>query len=433
MRIVTAFAIALPLAALPLPAQRLPKAAPAAEGFSAARLNRLAAFLQQSVDSAKAAGMTAMVTRHGKVVFEGAWGMADRESKRPMQLTTRFRIASQSKAVTSVAAMILIEEGRLGLGDRVSRYIPEFASTTVSTTVDSSGTKIRRVVPAKRQITVRDLLTQTSGYSYGTDASVSEAYAKEGLGPKAGNGWYFADKQEPICSSIAKIGKLPAVAQPGEEWVYGYNSDILGCVIERASGLTLSEFFQRRIFAPLKMFSTSFCVKHEDAALLATVYSLSDGKLTRAAEGPRGQGDYVDGPCKSFSGGAGLLSTAGDFTRFLQMLANNGVLEGMRLLSPVSVSLMSHNQVGTLYGTDGQSFGLGFAVLDDPAKAGQFGNAGLYSWGGAYHSTYWVDPADGIVAVFMINLLPANGSMLQGRFRTMIYGARTNGARPLDE
>ncbi|MEO5798504.1 MAG: serine hydrolase domain-containing protein [Gemmatimonadales bacterium] len=416
------------LASVPLSAQALPHVAPATEGFSAARLTRLQRYFQQAVDSDRVAGITSIVTRHGKVVFDGAWGMADRETKRPMQLTTRFRIASQSKAVTSVAAMMLIEEGRLGLGDRVSRFIPEFATTTVSTMVDSAGVRVRRVVPAKRQITVRDLMTQTSGYSYGTDAGVSDAYAREELGPKAGYGWYFADKQEPICSSVAKIGKLPAVAQPGAEWVYGYSSDILGCVIERASGMSLSEFFQQRIFAPLKMFSTSFCVKQEDAALLATVYSLDGGTLTRAAEGQRGQGDYVAGPCVSFSGGAGLVSTAGDYTRFLQMLANNGELEGTRLLSPNSVALMSANQVGTLYGTSGSGFGLGFSVLLDPGLAGVYGNAGLYGWGGAYHSTYWIDPADGVVAVFMTNLLPANGSQLQDRFRTLLYQARTSSA-----
>ncbi|MES2305248.1 MAG: serine hydrolase domain-containing protein [Gemmatimonadota bacterium] len=414
--------------ASPVCSQALPHAAPAVEGFSAARLTRLQHFFEQAVDSNRVAGMTAMVTRHGKVIFEGAWGMADRESKHPMQLATRFRIASQSKAVTSVAAMLLIEEGRLGLSDRVSRFIPAFATTTVSAMVDSAGTKVRRIVPAKRQITVRDLLTQTSGYSYGTDAAVSAAYAQEELGPKAGYGWYFADKHEPICQSIERIARLPAVAQPGEAWVYGYNSDILGCVIERASGMSLSDFFQQRIFAPLKMFNTSFCVKQADAAMLATVYSLDGGTLTRAAEGPRGQGDYVGGPCLSFSGGAGLISTAGDYTRFLQMLANNGELEGTRLLSPNSVALMSSNQVGTLYGGSESGFGLGFSVLLDPGRAGVYGNAGLYGWGGAYHSTYWIDPADGIVAVLMTNLLPANGSQLHDRFRTLLYQARTTSA-----
>lgn len=425
MRVTTSLTLFACLGSMPVAGQSLPRVPPAAEGFSAARLARLAAYFQASVDSDRVGGITAVVTRHGKVVFAGAWGMADRESSRPTQLTTRFRIASQTKAVTSVAAMILIEEGRLGLNDRVSRFIPEFAATTVSAMADSAGTPVWRVVPARRQITVRDLLTHASGYSYGTDASVSAAYAREELGPKAGYGWYFADKREPICTSVARIGKLPAMAQPGEGFVYGYSTDILGCAIERAAGMSLSEFFQRRIFAPLKMFSTSFCVKHEDAALLATVYSLNEGKLTRAVDGARGQGDYVGGPCVSYSGGAGLISTAGDYTRLLQMLANNGELEGMRILSPNSVALMSQNQVGTRYGTTGSGFGLGFAVLQDPGLAGEYGSVGLYGWGGAYHTSYWVDPADGIVAVLMTNLLPAGGSQLQNRFRTLVYQART--------
>lgn len=407
-----------------LAAQALPKAAPNTEGFSSARLARLAGYFQQTVDSNRVGGVAVLVARHGKVVFEGAWGMADREAKRPAQLTTRFRIASQSKAVTSIAIMMLVEEGRMGLNDRVSKFIPGFASTTVATTEDSAGTKVTRVVAAKRQITIRDLLTHTAGYSYGTESSVSALYAAEQLGPKAGYGWYFADKQEPICTSIERIAKLPAVAQPGEKYVYGYNTDILGCVVERASGMSLADFFQRKIFAPLKMFSTSFCVKPEDARSLATVYSLTAAGLTRAPDGPLGQGDYVGGPCISYSGGAGLISTAGDYARMLQMLLNGGELDGARVLSPTTVALMTRNHVGTLFGSN-SGFGLGFSVLQDPGAAGVYGSVGAFGWGGAYHSTYWVDPADGIVAVFMTNLLPANGSLLQDRFRTLMYQART--------
>jgi len=407
-----------------LSAQALPRAVPSSEGFSPTRLARLSGFFQESVDSNRVGGVVAMVARHGKLVFEGAWGMTDREAKRPMQLTTRFRIASQSKAVTSVAIMMLIEEGRLGLNDRVSKFIPGFASTTVSTTEDSAGTKVTRIVAAKRRISIRDLLTHTAGYSYGTEPSVSALYAAEGLGPKAGWGWYFADKQEPICSSIERLATLPAVAQPGEKYVYGYNTDILGCVVERVSGMTLAEFFQQKIFTPLKMSSTSFCVKQEQAPLLATVYSLTAAGLTRAPDGPLGQGDYVGGPCISYSGGAGLISTAGDYARLLQMLLNGGELDGARVLSPTTVALMTRNHVGTLYGSN-SGFGLGFAVLQDPGMEGVYGSAGLFSWGGAYHSTYWADPADGVVAVFMTNLLPANGSLLQDRFRTLVYQART--------
>lgn len=413
-----------PLVASSLSAQMLPRAVPGAEGFSAARLARLSGYFQQAVDSNRVGGVVAIVARHGKVVFEGAWGMGDREAGRPAQLTTRWRIASQSKAVTSLAIMMLVEEGRLGLNDRASKFIPGFASTTVATTEDSSGIKVTRIVAAKRQITIRDLLTHTSGYSYGTESSVSARYAAEQLGPKAGYGWYFADKQEPICASVERIAKLPAVAQPGEQYVYGYSTDILGCVVERASGMTLADFFQQRIFAPLKMSSTSFCVKPEDASLLATVYALSNEGLQRAPDGPRGQGEYIGGPCVSFSGGAGLISTAGDYARLLQMFANGGELDGARLLSPTTVALMTRNHVGTLYGTN-SGFGLGFAVLQDPGMAGVYGSTGLYSWGGAYHSNYWVDPADGIVAVFMTNLLPATGSLLQDRFRTLVYQART--------
>jgi CubicO group peptidase (beta-lactamase class C family) len=188
--------------------------------------------------------------------------------------------------------------------------------------------------------------------------------------------------------------------------------------------MTLAAFFQQKIFTPLKMVSTSFCVKSGDAASFATVCSLTAAGLARAPDGPRGQGDYVGGPCISFSGGAGLISTAGDYARLLQMLANGGELDGARVLSPTTVALMTSNHVGTLFGTT-SGFGLGFSVLQDPGMAGVYGSVGLFGWGGAYHSTYWVDPADGIVAVFMTNLMPATGSTLQDRFRTLVYQART--------
>lgn len=420
------------LVAAALPAQGFPRVRPIDAGFAQVRLDRLASYLKQQVDDRRAAGIVAIVARHGKVVFDGAWGLADREANRPMTMATRFRIASQSKAITSVAAMMLIEEGKLGLNDRVARFIPSFAATTVSTLADSAGMKVRRVVPARRGITVRDLLTHTSGYSYGTDGAVSAAYAMQGLGPKAGWGWYLADLPEDICTTISRLGTLPAMAQPGEEWVYGYGIDILGCVVERASGMPFATFLQQRLFGPLRMTSTSFCVPAAQRELLATVYALGDSGLVRAPDGARGQGSYVEGvgPCRDHSGGAGLVSTAGDYLRFLRMLENDGALDGVRLLAPTSVAQMTHDQVGALYLPAGRSFGLGFEVLEQPSRAGMFGNPGAYAWSGAYHTMYWVDPAAGLTAVMMVQLLPANGSTLQERFRTLVYQAMIDTPRP---
>jgi CubicO group peptidase (beta-lactamase class C family) len=211
-----------------------------------------------------------------------------------------------------------------------------------------NGTSVD-IVAAKRPINIRDLLTHTAGISYGTDASVSAQYEAKGLGPAAGYGWYTADKDEPICVTMERLGTLPFVAQPGEAWVYGYNTDILGCIVEKASGRPLDEFVRTRITGPLGMKDTQFFLPADQRARLAAVYTHgNDGTIKRAPDGPRGQGTYVDGPRKSFAGGAGLLSTARDYARFLEMTRKGGILDGVRILSPRSVALMTTNQSGAL-------------------------------------------------------------------------------------
>lgn len=398
-----------------LSAQALPVAIPATVGMNAAQLKRIDGVMQDAVDSGRVAGVVTMILRNGKVVQQGAYGWADVDSKTPMKMNSLFRIASQSKAVTSVAVMMLVEEGKLKFGDPVSRWIPSFAKTMV---MDTTG----HTVAARRQITIHDLLTHTAGISYGTDGSVKDAYQAANLGPAAGWGWYLADKSEKVCESMDRLGTLPFVAQPGEKWVYGYNTDILGCVVERASGIPLDQFFATRIFTPLGMRSTWFFPPKSEAARLTTVYGIFDGKLGKAPAGPKGQGDYIDGPRANFSGGAGLVSTAGDYARFLQMLANNGTLNGKRLLSPMSVELMHTNAVDTLFGKV-SGFGLGFSILRDPGAGADYGNVGLYSWGGAYGSNYWIDPTSGLVAVYMIQLMPNPGLDLAVKLRTMVFSA----------
>jgi CubicO group peptidase (beta-lactamase class C family) len=358
-----------------------------------------------------------LIARHGRVAQVGTYGWADREAGRLMAGDVIFRIASQSKAITSVAVMALVEEGRLRLSDPVSRWIPSFAAATVA----DSG----RRVPVRRAITIRDLLTHTAGISYGTDSAVAELYRAAGLGPAAGYGWYFADKTEPICASMDRLGALPFVAQPGARYVYGYSSDILGCVVERVSGQPLDAFLQARIFGPLRMTDTRFFLAPSQRDRLAAVYAANDTRgHVRADDGPRGQGAYVEGPHASFSGGAGLLSTASDYARLLQMLLNGGSLDGARILAPGTVALMTRNHVGTLYNSTGATgFGLGFEVLLDPGGAGQYGSVGRFGWGGAYGSNYWVDPGQDLVAVFMIQLMPSGGLDLADKFRTLVYQA----------
>src|SRR5438132_8611020 len=330
-----------------------------------------------------------------------------------------FRIASQTKALTSAAILSLMEEGKIGLNDPAGRFIPAFSKTTVAV---QNGQDVQ-IVPARRAITIRDLLTHTAGISYGTNQSVASQYETKGLGPAAGFGWYTADKDEPICTTMERLATLPFVSQPGEAWVYGYNTDILGCIAERASGMPLDELIRTRITGPLKMNDTYFFVPRAASGRLATVYaSDSTNHARRAPDGPRGQGNYVDGPRQSFAGGAGLISTAADYARFLEMLRNGGELGGVRILAPHTVDLMTHNQVGMLFDSTGaRGFGFGFQTTERYGASGM-ASVGTFSWGGAYGSGYSVDPVEHLVIVFMINQLP-NRTDIGGKFPTLVYQA----------
>ena len=415
MRLRTRFQIAALCVAAPFVLQ----AQKSSNGFAADRLARIDKFLQAAVDSNRIMGATALVLRDGKPVYEKSVGWADKESNKKMTSDVIFRIASQSKALTSTAIMMLIEQGAISLNDPVGKFIPSFERTTVALAADTGRTPVR----ANRQINIKDLLTHTAGISYGGEARVSQKYVAAGLGPAAGWGWYFADKTEPICTTIERLGTLPMVYQPGETWVYGYNTDILGCVVERASGMSLDQFIKTRITGPLGMKDTHFFLPVEKRERLATVYmSDSTNHAVRAPNGPRGQGDYVDGPRVSFSGGAGLLSTARDYAHFLEMLRNHGQLDGVRYLSPKTVDLMTTNQT-TLYRNWGQGYGLAFETVEKYGGDGM-SSVGTFTWGGAYASTYRVDPAEGLVMVFMINQLPMR-SDVPAKFATLVYQAMT--------
>ena len=391
---------------------------PLRAGFATDRLARVDSLLRRYVAENRIPGAVALVIRNGQVVYERAVGWSDKEAGRRMASDAIFRIASQSKALTSVAVLSLVEDGRIGLGDPVSRFIPGFAKTTVSVAGDRGAT----IVAAKRQITIRDLLTHTAGISYGTEARVAPLYGAKGLGPAAGYGWYTADKNEPVCETMERLAALPFVAQPGEAWVYGYNTDILGCVVERASGISLDAFIRERITRPLGLTDTHFFLPEDKRSRLTAVYaSDTAGRVVRAPDGPKGQGDYVDGPRRSYAGGAGLLSTARDYARFLQMLLNDGELDGVRVLAPHTVALMRTNQVGTLYSSDGLGFGLGFETTERFGASGM-ASVGAFGWGGAYASEYKVDPKERMIIVFMLQLMP-NRSDIQSKFYTLVYQA----------
>ncbi len=403
-------------AAVAVSAQSLRTASPDSVGLSAERLERLSDALQAYVDDGRVAGSVTLVARRGRVAYFEAFGNRDRESSATMQTDAIFRIASQSKAVVSVAAMTFVEEGKLLLADPVGKYLPEFMATKVAVAREGGGYD---VVPAVRPVTVRDLLTHTSGFGYGTGVGAD-------LWTAAGQtGYYFADKDETIRESVRRIAGLPAHAQPGTQWIYGYNTDILGAVVEVVAGKPLDQVLRERVLEPVGMRDTEFYLSRGKENRLTAVYSQNAGKLERAPTpgDSVGQGHYVDGPRKNFSGGAGLLSTATDYSRFLQMLLNGGELDGRRVLSRKTVELMTASHLGTVAYNAGQGFGLGFYVVEDVGARGWHGSEGECGWGGAYHTRYGVDPREQLVVVHLTQLVPAGDVDDQAKVRALVYQA----------
>lgn len=400
-------------------AQELPVGKPEELGLSSERLQRLTTVFQAYADDKKMSGSVVMVARHGKVAYFNSFGKRDIESNAPMQNDAIFRIASQTKALVSVGIMILQEEGKLLIADPVSKYLPEFKETTVAESREGGG---YNVIKAKRQITLRDLLTHTAGIGYGYGLA-ADKWKEAGI-----QGWYFADRDEPIAATISRLAKLPMEAHPGEKFVYGYNTDILGAVIEKVSGKSLEEFITLRILTPLGMKDTHFYLPQNKVNRLATVYSAYADKPLESAPVSgtmTSQGAYVNGPRKSFSGGAGLLSTASDYAKFLQMMLNKGSYNGNRILAPSTVELMTVSHLGEIkynWGT-GIGFGLGFSVSEDLGDRGVPGSVGEFGWGGAYGSTYWVDPKEDLVVVYFKQLTPTNNVDDQSKLRTLIYQA----------
>ena len=417
IRIVALAAALLVLVPQALLAQGLTAAVPESVGMSSARLERLTAALQAYVDDGRLAGAVAIVARRGNIAYMEAVGYRDRESGAPMTVDAMFRIASQTKALASVGVMLLQEEGRLLITDPVGKYLPEFMETTVAEPNGSGG---YNVVPAKRPITIRDLLTHTAGISYG-NGPAADKWDEAGI-----TGWYFADRDETVGDVMARLAELPLDGHPGEAWIYGYNTDILGAMIEKISGQTLGAFLGERLFGPLGMDDTHFFLPADKVDRLATVYSATDsGGIERAPDPGHmvGQGAYVNGPRKSFSAGAGLVSTAADYARFLQMMLNGGELDGVRVLSRKTVESMTVGHTGDIPFRPGQSFGLGFSVVEDPAALGLPASVGEFAWGGAYHSTYWVDPAEELVVAYMTQLIPAGGIDDHGKLRALVHQA----------
>ena len=392
---------------------------PERAGMSSERLDRLDTVLKSYVENGQLAGQVAMVLRKGRVVFSAANGWQDKAAGIPMSEDSIFRIASQTKALVSTGIMILHERGQLDISHPLSRYIPEWESMKVAVSEPDGSYRLEE---ARRPITIRHLLTHTGGVSYGSGPA-RDQWQQAGF-----QGWYFAHSTEPVLESIKRMAALPLDQHPGEEYIYGYNTDILGAVIEVASGKDLSTFMTEELFEPLAMTDTHFFLPEYKAARLSVVYEPAPGGGIRAidsSDGMQSQGLYVQGsgPNTSFSGGAGLVSTANDYARFLQMTLNGGELDGQRILSRKTIELMTTDHLGGIPFRDGQGFGLGFFVVTDLGERGILGSEGEYGWGGAYHTTYWVDPAEELVVVYLTQLIPARGIDDYSKLRSGIYQA----------
>ena len=421
----TALAVVFALLLVPQTgaAQGLVRVEPEEVGMSSERLDRLSLALETMVDEGRLAGAVTIVVRRGKIAYREGIGWRDVEAEAPMPSDGIFRIASQTKALASVGVMLLQEEGKLLITDPVGKYLPAFAETTVAEPNDDGGYD---VVPARRPVTIRDLLTHTAGISYGMGllgarGPVADAWEEAGI-----TGWYFADRDETVGETMARLAELPMDAHPGEQWIYGYNTDILGAMIEKISGQTLGAFLGERLLGPLGMDDTHFFLPLDKVHRLATVYSSTDdGGIERAPDPGHmvGQGAYVHGPRKSFSGGAGLLSTATDYATFLQTMLNGGTFDGTRVLSRKTVESMTVDHLDGIAFRSGQGFGLGFSIMENPAALGLPASKGEYGWGGAYHSTYWVDPAEEMVVVYLTQLIPARNIDDHGKLRTLIHQA----------
>jgi CubicO group peptidase (beta-lactamase class C family) len=377
-------------------------------GFSPERLKRLDAAIDEQIAHKQLAGGVMAVLRDGKPVVFKAYGQQDIENARPMRTDTIFRIASMTKALTTVAAMMLYEEGRFLLKDPVARYLPAFANLQVA--LPGGGTEKPR-----RPITIHDLLTHTAGMNYGGGPAAA-AYAAAGM-----KDWYLVGNDETLAQWTERFAALPLQGQPGEAFIYGYATDVLGRLVEVVSGQPLDVFIKTRITDPLRMPDTHFFLPPEKIGRLANVYGLDGGQL-KLMETPA-RSDFVNGPRKLLSGGAGMLSTAGDYTRFLQMLLNQGELDGVRLLSPHTVALMTADHLGTKSGGDADGFGLGFWVNVRRGGFKELGSEGAFGWGSAYFPQYTVDPKERLVILFMTQLRPAGHSTLHLRVRNLTYQA----------
>jgi len=390
-------------------AKSLPKVKPEKVGLSSERLAHVGKLFQGFVDKQQLAGAVVLIARQGKVAYFKAWGRMDLDEDLPMRRDTIFRIASMTKPITSTAVLILHEEARFFLNQPVSRYIPELQrNLRVYTGMQGSRAQYTE---QDRPISIRHLLTHTSGFTYGIfgETPVDMAYQEARI--------FLPD----LDGMVQKLGDLPLLFQPGERWNYSVSTDVLGKLIENVTGMPLDEFFEKRIFRPLGMKDSGFHVTEEKIGRAATIYTpkATQGGLDMSIDTRKNP--FTSRRPRRLSGGGGLYSTAMDYLRFCQMILNGGELQGTRILSPKTVQLMAQNHVGDLYTQKGYGFGLGFAVHTDQGQSGSIESEGTLSWGGIFNTTFFIDPEEELIAIAMSQLSPHNHLNMAGRFKLLVY------------
>jgi CubicO group peptidase (beta-lactamase class C family) len=404
--------------------EKLTSSKPESAGFDAKRLERLDLAMNDWAKKQWMNGGVALIAKDGKIAWYKAVGFNDIDAKEPLKADAIFRIASQTKAITSVAIMMLYEEGKLLISDPVSKYIPSFDKQKVLVKFNAADTTYT-TVPAKRAVTIKDLLSHTSGLGYAQIGSkeANAIYAKSKI--TAGLGV----KDETLRAAMTRLGTLPLMHQPGERWTYGLSVDVLGAIVEQVSGMSLEAFFQSRIFKPLGMNDTYFSIPANKASRLINLYTEdAQGKLVK------GSNNLLNGPTAAnyplanstyYSGGAGLSSTIYDYAVFLQMLLNGGEYNGVRLLGRSSIRMMTMNQIGDVKLGDNK-FGLGFEIETEEGSAKTPTSAGTYSWGGAFSTSYWVDPKEKIVLLFYRQLQNSSHGDVVDKFKALTYQALKN-------
>ena len=405
-------------------------ATPEKVGLSPARLERIGKTFQAYVDRGEAAGALALIARRGKVAYVESWGDRDREADQPMTADTIFRIYSMTKPITSVAVMMLHEEGHFFLTDPITDFLPELANLQVQSESRDpiTGEKLITISQATRPITILDLLRHTAGFSYGFfgDTQVDEIYRRRGV--------LVEDKT--IAETVDKLSDIPLRFEPGRRWHYSVSVDVLGRLIEVVSKQSLDQFLRERMFEPLSMNDTGFFVPASKRDRLAQLYKpaglkvsreafLDDEKISKQIEVLNSEdvSSFSDATTH-FSGGGGLVSTAADYLRFCQMMLDGGQLHGRRVLSRKTVELMTSDHLNGIPGFDrpGRSFGLGFQVVKDLGASGSLGSPGVYAWGGAAGTRFWIDPQEELIGIFMVQIMP-HRTRMGDEFRLLTYQA----------